>query len=233
MNEPDARCQSRVQTTADALNPDIVAFMLLAMRGDNVRLNVHVALERCDVKVAPGKYSPTKQEFEVRDFYPKSAGPVVTKGEHHELPMVSAGHRYLCILSLFMPLIQGGMCPLQVPERVLPASNRLISGFTVVIIIMRFTQVTYLNLLLDLMATLQQTYEAFSTSNLIDGVNRWLAAHPNPTLKEIDEFINPFHGKCGQLLEQSSQCKKLNWSMEVLRISTGGKILGSCTCHGA
>lgn len=88
MNKPDARCQSRVQTTADALNPDIVAFMLLAMRGDNVRLIVHVALERCDVKVAPGKYSPTKQEFEVRDFYPKSAGPVVTKGEHHELPMM-------------------------------------------------------------------------------------------------------------------------------------------------
>ncbi|KAJ7455482.1 hypothetical protein FB451DRAFT_642628 [Mycena latifolia] len=73
MNKPDARCQSLVQTTADALNPDIVALMLLAMRGDNIRLNVHVALER---------------SLKMRGNSIPSLQGQLPKGEHQELLMM-------------------------------------------------------------------------------------------------------------------------------------------------
>jgi hypothetical protein len=49
MDKPDSRCQNLVQTTADNLGPGAVAVMLRAVRGDNVRLNVHIALKRCSV----------------------------------------------------------------------------------------------------------------------------------------------------------------------------------------
>ncbi|KAJ6555912.1 hypothetical protein B0H19DRAFT_994295 [Mycena capillaripes] len=46
MNKPEARCQSLVQATVDALSPDTVALILVAMRGNNIRLNVHLALKK-------------------------------------------------------------------------------------------------------------------------------------------------------------------------------------------
>ncbi|KAJ7702625.1 hypothetical protein B0H16DRAFT_1483119 [Mycena metata] len=45
MDKPEARCQNLIQRTADALSPNAVAITLLALQSDNIRLNVHVALE--------------------------------------------------------------------------------------------------------------------------------------------------------------------------------------------
>jgi hypothetical protein len=55
MNEPEARCQNLIQTTADALSPNAVAIMLMALQSDNIRLNVHVALARYGIDVELNK----------------------------------------------------------------------------------------------------------------------------------------------------------------------------------
>ncbi len=46
MNKPAARCDILIETTAAALNDDVVALMLVAVQKHNLGLSVNLALKR-------------------------------------------------------------------------------------------------------------------------------------------------------------------------------------------
>jgi hypothetical protein len=46
MHLKDSRCDNLVEKTAEALNEDTVALMLLAVQKDNLELSVKIALRR-------------------------------------------------------------------------------------------------------------------------------------------------------------------------------------------
>ena len=47
MNKPGACCGNLIEATAEALNGDIVALMLVAVQKDNLGLSVYLALKWC------------------------------------------------------------------------------------------------------------------------------------------------------------------------------------------
>ena len=47
MHRENRRCSSLIETTAVALNDDVVALMLLAVQRDSLEFSIKIALNRC------------------------------------------------------------------------------------------------------------------------------------------------------------------------------------------
>jgi hypothetical protein len=46
MHKPESRCHALLEETADALKDDVVALMLLAAQGKDLRISIKVAVKR-------------------------------------------------------------------------------------------------------------------------------------------------------------------------------------------
>ncbi|KAJ7112336.1 hypothetical protein C8R44DRAFT_798360 [Mycena epipterygia] len=55
MEKPDARCDNLIRSTVDALNPEAVTLMLLAVQTLNLELSVQYAVHRTLEQLTSGK----------------------------------------------------------------------------------------------------------------------------------------------------------------------------------
>ncbi|KAJ6562960.1 hypothetical protein B0H10DRAFT_1966321 [Mycena sp. CBHHK59/15] len=231
MHQSDGHCDDLIRTTMDALNPGVVALMLLAVQTKNLELSVQLAVKRGLAKVAAEESVTKELVRECLGVFPAfwCANGILRSAIQDDF---AAAFFFVANLDadvdfLFDPDFDDDPAFDDVVVALSNSTNRTNFLMIVTIIVLRHVTLLYLNTSIKREDALQQAYGEYLDSDICVKVDQWLTASPVCTEQQIVDFILGSH-----FFREGGVCFSSSRSPSILSVTSDVRVGSGLKARG-